>query len=142
MRRAVLDASVLVAAACSPNRQSASRLVLRAVALRVVRPIVSAPVAAEYHRALTNPKLRRWLKVTRPDRFAAALVSLAEVVVPVEVSAVKADPSDDVYLGTALAGGAGHVVTLDRQHLIPLDGFRGLRILTPGDFLGELRSTG
>ena len=55
------------------------------------------------------------------------------------VRVVKADPSDDVYLGTALAGRASYLATFDRRHLLPLDPWRGVRVLTPGDVLRGLR---
>jgi predicted nucleic acid-binding protein len=54
---------------------------------------------------------------------------------------VAADPSDNVYLGTALAGRADFLATFDRRHLLPLDPFRGVRILRPGDVLRALRET-
>ncbi len=44
-----------------------------------------------------------------------------------------------VALGTALAGRAGYLATFDRRHLLPLDPFKGVRVLTPGDVLRELR---
>ncbi len=51
---------------------------------------------------------------------------------------VKADPSDNVYLATALAGGARWVVSGNTRHLTPLDGYAGLRIVGPAVFLAEL----
>ena len=42
----------------------------------------------------------------------------AERVEPTGVQVVKADPSDDVYLGTALAGQASYLATFDRRHLL------------------------
>ncbi len=53
------------------------------------------------------------------------------------VDVVKADPSDNVYLATALAGGARWVVTGSTRHLTPLDGYAGLRIVEPAVFLAE-----
>jgi len=51
---------------------------------------------------------------------------------------VKVDPSDNVYLATALAGGARRVATGNTRHLTPLDGYAGLRIAIPAIFLAEL----
>ena len=55
---------------------------------------------------------------------------------PIDV--VKADPSDNVYLATAVAGGARWVVTGNTRHLTPLDGYAGLRVVEPAAFLAEL----
>jgi|GEM_PF-3998207 len=59
-----------------------------------------------------------------------------------DLEVVKADPSDDVYLATALAGGARWVVTGNTRHLTPLDGHAGLRIVKPAIFLAELDARG
>ena len=54
------------------------------------------------------------------------------------VDVVKADPSDNVYLATALAGGARWVVTGNTRHLTPLDGYAGLRIVEAGRLPGAV----
>jgi predicted nucleic acid-binding protein len=51
---------------------------------------------------------------------------------------VKEDPPDDIYLATALAGGARWVLTGNTRHLTPLDGYAGLRIVASAVFLAEL----
>lgn len=56
------------------------------------------------------------------------------------VDVVKADPSDNVHLATALAGGARWVVSGNTRHLTPLDGYAGLRIVEPAVFLAELEA--
>jgi len=58
------------------------------------------------------------------------------------IDVVKADPSDNVYLATALAGGARWLVTGNTRHLTPLDGYAGLRIAGPAVFLAELDAQG
>jgi predicted nucleic acid-binding protein len=50
---------------------------------------------------------------------------------------VSTVPTDNVYLATALAGGARWVVTGNTRHLTPLDGYAGLRIAVPAVFLAE-----
>jgi predicted nucleic acid-binding protein len=54
------------------------------------------------------------------------------------IDVVKSDPTHNVYLATALAGGARWVVTGNTRHLTPLDGYAGLRITVPSVFLAEL----
>jgi predicted nucleic acid-binding protein len=78
-------------------------------------------------------------QIKDPLGLAFDLAAAAELVEPVPVQDVKADPSDDVYLGTALAGRAAYLATFDRRHLLPLDPFKGVRVLAPGDVLRDLR---
>lgn len=56
-----------------------------------------------------------------------------------ELGVVKGDPSDDVYLATALVGAARRVLTGGQRHLLRLREFAGDRIVNPAEFLEELR---
>lgn len=68
--------------------------------------------------------------------MASAIMVPADLLPAIDV--VKADPSDNVYLATALAGGARWVVTGNTRHLTPLDGYAGLRLVEPAVFPAEL----
>lgn len=135
--RLVLDASVVLAALLTPNRRSASCLLVEAVGTGLVQLVVSVPVMAEYRRTVEEHAAGS--RLDDPLGFVLDLGAAAELAEPVEVRVVKSDPSDDVYLGTALAGRADYLATFDRRHLLRLDPWRGVRVLTPGDVLRELR---
>jgi predicted nucleic acid-binding protein len=135
--RLVLDASVVLAAVLTPNRGSASVLLLEAVGSGLVVLVASSPIVAEYLR--TVGEHRAEARIKDPMALVGDLAAAAELVEPAPLKVVKADPSDDVYLGTAVAGRASWLVTFDRRHLLPLDPFRGVRVLTPGEMLKALR---
>src|SRR3989337_81451 len=48
------------------------------------------------------------------------------------------DPDDSKVLACAVAGKADVIVTGDRKHLLPLNNFRGIPILSPADFLDRI----
>lgn len=48
------------------------------------------------------------------------------------------DPFDEMVLECALAAGADVIVRGDKKHLLVLGDFRGIPILSPGDFLRRL----
>ena len=48
------------------------------------------------------------------------------------------DPDDSKVLACAVAGNADVIVTGDRKHLLPLNNFRGIPILSPADFLDRI----
>jgi hypothetical protein len=135
--RLVLDASVVVAAALTANRSSASCLLVAAVGTGEVQLVVSPPVVAEYVRTVSEHAASA--RIPDPVALVMDLVGSAESVTPEPVNAVRDDPTDDVYLGTALAGRAAYLVTFDRAHLLPLDPYRGVRIVEPGTLLALLR---
>ena len=136
MIRAVLDANVVLSAMISPKGPPA-RIVGE---VRSKIDLVWSPeIVAECHRAADYPKLRTRFRVRNPHRFIddlAAAAIMVETDLP-KVGAVAEDPSDDVYLATALAGAAPWVVSGDR-HLLRLERFAGVRIATLAAFILEL----
>jgi uncharacterized protein len=65
---------------------------------------------------------------------ASLLRSRMGVVIPAELpSGISRDASDDVVLGTAVAGGAACIVTGDKDLLV-LGQFRSIHILRPAEF--------
>ncbi|HET9555124.1 MAG TPA: putative toxin-antitoxin system toxin component, PIN family [Anaeromyxobacteraceae bacterium] len=138
--RVVIDSSVVVAALATPNPESASRVVLAAVAAGAVGLVITDELEAEYRRAVEYPQVRRYAAKVNRQRFVDAIVAAAERVEAAPTpGVVPSDPGDDMVVAAALAGEATFIVTLDR-HLLSLDGPLGVRLLRPGDFLGELRS--
>jgi len=69
------------------------------------------------------------------DTVADLLTFLKVVLIPGQLKAVAADPDDDKVLECAVVGGATHIVTGDRRHLLPLGTFQGIPIVTAADFL-------
>jgi len=141
--RAVLDASVILAAVWTKNPRSASRVVLEAAAAGAYQVVITDEIEGEYREVLARDKLRRGA-LAGVQRVAAslmqALVGVAERVEPApDVHVVVEDPKDDKYVAAALGGRAGWVVTLDRRHMLALGAHQGVRFLTPGDFLAVLR---
>lgn len=137
--RTVLDTSVVVAALTTPNPRSASRVVLAAAAAGAVELVITEELEAEYLRAVEYPSVVRYAAKVDRQAFVAAVVAVAAWVAAKEApGAVPSDPGDDKVMAAAFAGRAGFVVTLDRD-LLRLGEVRGVQVVTPGDFLGELR---
>jgi putative PIN family toxin of toxin-antitoxin system len=138
--RVVIDSSVVVAALTTPNPESASRVVLAAVAAGAVELVITDELEAEYRRAVEYPQVKRYAARVDRQGFVDAVVATAErVEAGSAAGAVPADPGDDKVVAAALATRADFLVTLDR-HLLELAGPPGLQILRPGDFLRELRT--
>ena len=138
MIRAVLDCNVVTTAALSAGK--CADILSRALQRDGFELVWSPPIVAECLRVIEYPKLAGKYR-TDPrllvERAMASARMVATDLLPV-LNAVKEDPSDDIYLATALAGGARWVVTGNTRHLTPLDGYAGLRIVEPAVFLAEL----
>jgi len=140
--RVVIDSSVVVAALATPNPESASRVVLAAVAAGVVELVIADEPEAEYRRAVEYPQVRRYAAKVDRQGFVDAIVATAERVEAISAAgAVPTDPGDDKVLAAAFAGRADFVLTLDR-HLLDIAGLPGVLVMRPGDFLRELRTRG
>ena len=138
--RIVVDSSVVVAALTTPNLESASRVVLAAVAAGAAQLVITDEVEAEYRRAVEYPKVARYAATVDRPGFVTAIVATADrVVAGSAAGAVIADPGDDLIVAAAVAGRAAFLVSLGR-HLLAISSLSGVLVLRPGDFLRELRT--
>jgi hypothetical protein len=136
--RAVLDANVFLSAAIRPGGPP-GRIIegfLRAEAFTLV---LSEAIVAEVLRALEYPKVRRYIRrEIDPALWFEDLVVLADLVPGAsQLAGVSRDPDDDKYLAAAVEGRASFVVTGD-PHLLAIDQYERIRIVTPRTFLDLL----
>ncbi len=133
--RAVLDTNVLISSVISTG---------------VPHDIVVAGFNGEYQIIVSVPTLQEFRDtlLKYPDRFhldqdevqqeVETIRYFAEFVDPdVDISAVADDPDDDKFLEAAVAGDVDHLVSGD-THLLDLDTFRGIDIITPRMFYERL----
>jgi len=66
------------------------------------------------------------------------LTFLRVVSIPRQLKVVAADPDDDKVLECAVVAAATHVVTGDRRHLLPMQLYAGIPIVTPTAFLAAV----
>lgn len=133
--RVVLDANQFVSAVLVPVGHPAQ--ILAAWRRGEFDLLVSPPILAEIRRVLLYPRLRKrhgWGEA-QVDAFLEGLLSTA-ILTPgdTNVQDVPDDPTDNKYLACALEGHAEYIITGD-HHLLPLDPWRGIRIVTPAVFL-------
>lgn len=95
---------------------------------------ISPPLLAEYEDTYWD--LFPQYSDRSPANWITALAEAAELVFPVErVTGATVDPFDDMVLECALAAEAEYLVSGDKKHLLPLNEFRGIRIINPVNFL-------
>lgn len=129
--RAVLDTNVLISAVISTG---------------VPYDLVVAGFNGEYQLVVSVATLTEFREtlLKYPERFhmdesevqteVETIRYFVEFVEPEEnIAAVEADPDDDKFLQAAVAGNVEYVVSGD-QHLLDLDSFRGIEIVTPRTF--------
>jgi putative PIN family toxin of toxin-antitoxin system len=136
--RAVLDANVLVSASLVSSGPSAC--LLRQWEEGTFALCVADTILAEVQDVLRRPHIARRYAVT--DLEVEAFVNmLREKAVVVQVTQppeiISADPKDNHVLACAVQTGADVIVTGDR-HLLNLERYRDILLLTPAAFLADL----
>ena len=99
--------------------------------------VVSPALLAEYDE--TTEELRLKYPQRAPVEWARVLTESAELVFPLErATGATPDPADEMVLECALEAEADYIVTGDKKHLLPLGDFRGIKIISPADFMRRL----
>ena len=137
--RVVLDTNVLVSAFLAPTGPPAQ--IFQQWEDGAFDLIVSEALLAEYQRVLGYPHLASHHGLT-PREINEAVEAIREFALVVEpreaLNVITADPSDNRVLECALVGEAEYIVSGDARHLLPLQEFRGVVILSPTAFLTVL----
>lgn len=137
VRRVVFDTSSLVSAALRVGSTPHKAL---AQALMIGEVCVSASTLSELEQVLMRPKFDRYQTADVRDAFVA-LVRKHAVLVAVSATDESnvvpqcRDPKDNQFLALVLACEADALVSSD-DDLLVLHPWRGVSIVTPGDFLG------
>ena len=127
--RVVIDCNVLVAAA---RIDGACRSVIDAV-VRQHEIVLSAPIVAEYRAVAERPKHVRYRDVLRAN--VNEMERLALFVEPADATFGLRDPDDEVYLATAMAGGAV-LITGNRRDFVKLR-YGPVEVYSPRSFLNR-----
>lgn len=137
--RVVLDANVLISAIISSRGSPAQ--ILSYWQEGELDLVVSLPILEELDRVIHHPKLqaRYDLREELVQEFLVLLGRRAAMVEPEErLAVIERDPTDNRYLECALAGEAQYLFSGD-SHLLNLEQYEGIRILTPTEFLALLK---
>ncbi|SEH62920.1 putative toxin-antitoxin system toxin component, PIN family [Halopenitus malekzadehii] len=129
--KAVLDTNVLISAVIATG--TPHDVVVKGYT-NEYQIVASVPTLIEFRKTLHKYPERFGLDDEEIQTEVETLRYFAEFVVPdEEITAVEADPDDDKFLEAAVAGNTDYVVSGD-QHLLDLESFRGIDIVTPREF--------
>jgi putative PIN family toxin of toxin-antitoxin system len=133
MLRVVLDTNVLVSAIISEGK---SRELLRKGITNQFALVTSDLILKELITVLRRPKFKT--SENEIQRIILALTRSADIIdVKSKFSAVKQDPKDDMIINTAYDGNADVIVSGD-NHLLELENFKGIKIITVQSLLSTL----
>lgn len=129
--RYVFDTNVLVSALLFDRGTPAQAFY---AALDRGAVLLSRDVAHEIDEVLAREKFKRYITWEEREQFLQLLIRRTALIQITQGVRECRDPKDDKFLELAVCGEASHIVTGD-QDLLALDPFRGVRIVTPRQFL-------
>ncbi len=128
--KVVIDTNLIIAGRFRPGSGSG----------RILDLCIGGRLEAVYSPRIKDENIFILEKV-RPDReFVDKIIrfySRATLVRPSEKVRLCEDPDDDKYFEAALAAKADFIISNDK-HLLDHDGWRGIRVMGPGEFLRAL----
>jgi len=131
MIRIVPDTNILISAVISHGNEFE---VLKLGKLGKIQIILSPEILKEFEGVISREKFG-----FSKEQIANAInqiKDIAEIVHPkIKLKVVKDDPSDDKILECAVWGKADYLVTGDRKHLLKIKKFRGVKLVSSGEFL-------
>ena len=140
MIRAVGDTNTLVSGLVSPLGAPAQ--ITRHWKKGDFLLLTSPALLAELRRVLEYPRIADRLSWSGEERtqFVESLETLALVTAgALSLPGVTRDPKDDAVVACAVEGKAGFIVSGD-QDLLVLGTFKGVRVVTPPEFLALLEA--
>ena len=133
--RVVYDASIWVSAFAYPA--SVPDQAIEVARAFDVQSVISEELIEQVRGALLGPRFRRSAADVRDA--VQQIRDVSQIVVPtMRLAVITAKESDNRILECAVTASADLIVTGDRKHLLPLGSYRGIRIVSPADFLRSL----
>lgn len=135
--RVVVDTNVLVSALLIETSHPAKLIELWRRG--VFQLVTSAPQLDELARVTRYPKLRARLVPALTGRLVNEMRETAIFLDRLPKLSASPDPFDDYLLATACSGSADFLVTGDKHHLLSLDPYQSMKIISVSDFLQMLK---
>lgn len=136
--RAVIDTNVLISGLIS-NKSFPAKVVDFWV-LNKFEPVVSSDIVKEYSAVLIRDKFSALGSIAERLNLLDMLLSFDQVILvnpQQKIDVIKDDPKDNIFLECAVAGDCRLIVSGD-QHLLQLQEYNGIEIITAKDFISRL----
>lgn len=133
MIRVVMDTNVIVSAALSQEGNPA--LIMRLFLLDEIKNSITPEIIAEVREVLERPKITKKTSPIEREFILKAMEEFSEKINPgLTFDEVKEDPDDNKILECAVAAAAKFIISGD-EHLLKLIEFRGIKIVSPAEFV-------
>ncbi len=129
-----IDTNVLISGSLWTG---ASAKILERVENKEIELILSKDIIEELSKVLNYDEIKSKIKDKNLEirRSVEKIISISTIIEPLEeLNIVKEDPDDNKILECAFEGKVDFIITKD-NHLLKINEFQGIKIITPEDFL-------
>ena len=134
MIKVVFDSNVLVSATFWTGD---SFTVVNIADKGIIKNFLSKGIEAEYRRVIASEEIiekQERLRLNIQKVVERVIISSIFVIPRRKIIAVKDDPDDDKIIECAVEGRVDYIITQD-NHLLKMNGFEDIKIITPREFL-------
>ncbi len=132
--RVVIDTNTFISATLCP-----SSLPQKAVEYCLSQGLVffSESTFQELSSRITRSKFDKYISLQKREAFVESIYQARTVFfcIPQETITDSKDADDNQFLEVAVETNADYLITGDKKHLLPLNPYRGIQIVTPREFL-------
>jgi len=137
--KVVLDTNIVVSAAICEDGNPAK--VFEMLLLEEITNHTTEQIIDEIKKVMARPKITKRLSMVEVGFIVSNFERFSQKIKTKEViNEVKDDPDDNKFIECAVAASADYIITGD-EHLLKIEEFRGIRIVSCTEFL-EIVSKG
>jgi len=117
-----------------------SNKIIRKVENNEIELILSKEILKEFGRVLSYKEIQEKIKNKNLEMMwtIEKIASFSTIIRPTQnFNIIEDDPTDDKFLECAVEGNSEYIVSQDK-HLLKLKEFRGIKIITPEEFLESI----
>lgn len=131
-KKVVLDTNILISAL---GWKGKPKQIFQQCAKGILELFTSKEQIKELNRVMNYPKFK--FKDEQKETFSSIVLETATLVeIKGDLKVIEKDPDDDIILEIALISNADYIISGD-PHLLNLEEFRGIKILSASEFFGE-----
>ena len=133
MIKVVLDTKVVISSAISSDGNPAR--ILDMIFLEKIKNYTNNEIVEEINDVIARKRISEHLNKNQKDLILNTYLVFLELVESTEkINAVQEDADDNKFLECAISAKADYVISED-SHLLKLKEFRGIKILSPAEFV-------
>lgn len=133
MTRIVLDTNVVISAGISTDGNPA--LIFEMLILEDVKNYTTQDIIDEIKEVLLRPRITKIISLVEQEFIIGIFEKFSEkIAVGIKFQEIKDDPDDNKFLECAVSASADYIISGD-NHLLKLHKFRGIKIITPAEFV-------